>query len=410
MTRSVTALAVTLWGLTTLPGLAQPAQPVTQQVAAPPSFDAAVAALRQVTGEGQGNAAATVAWPVVAGAGVDALPRLLAAMDGAGPLAVNWLRAAVDAVCDDGEPLPLAGLEAFLADTRHDPRPRRLAYDLLRGADPDRAAALLDGMLEDPSVELRRDAVAALVARAEAAAGAGRAEEAVAGLQRAFAAARDVGQVQAIAKSLEKAGMPVDLARHFGFLLEWRVIGPFDNPGGKGYETVYPPEQAGDLKAPPGVPVAGKFGPVEWRPVTSADPLGLVDINAVYPPPAAAAAAAPAAGTAPPAGESKEGLKEVVAYAVAEFDAPQAADVELRLGTKNAWKVWLNGSYVFGRDEYHRGMEVDQYRLAVRLVPGRNVILVKLCQDDQRKPWTTEWEFQLRVCDRIGTAVLAAGR
>jgi hypothetical protein len=148
---------------------------------------------------------------------------------------------------------------------------------------------------------------------------------------------------------------------------------------------------------------------VEWRPVTSADPLGLVDINGVYPPPAAAAAA-PAAGTAPPAGESKEGLKEVVAYAVAEFDAPQAADVELRLGTKNAWKVWLNGSYVFGRDEYHRGMEVDQYRLAVRLVPGRNVILVKLCQDDQRKPWTTEWEFQLRVCDRIGTAVLATGR
>lgn len=405
MTRSVTALAVALWGLTTLPGLAQP---VAQQVAAPPSFDAAVAALRQVNREGQGNAAATAAWPVVAGAGVDALPRLLAAMDGASPLAVNWLRAAVDAVCDDGEPLPLAGLEAFLADTRHDPRPRRLAYDLLRGADPDRAAALLDGMLDDPSVELRRDAVAALVARAEAAAGAGRAEEAVAGLQRAFAAARDVGQVQAIAKSLEKAGMPVDLARHFGFLLEWRVIGPFDNPGGKGYETVYPPEQGGDPKAPPAGPVAGKFGPVEWRPVTTADPLGLVDINGVYPPPAAAAA--PAAGTAPPAGESKEGLKEVVAYAVAEFDAPQAADVELRLGTKNAWKVWLNGSYVFGRDEYHRGMEVDQYRLAVRLVPGRNVILVKLCQDDQRKPWTTEWEFQLRVCDRIGTAVLATGR
>ncbi|NBV47228.1 MAG: hypothetical protein EBR86_16730 [Planctomycetia bacterium] len=405
MTRSVKALVVTFVGLTTLPGLAQP---VAQPAAAPPSFEAAVAMLRQVTGEGQGNAAATAAWPVVAGAGVDSLPRLLAAMDGAGPLAVNWLRAAVDAVCDDGEPLPLAGLEAFLADTRHDPRPRRLAYDLLRGVDPDRAAVLLDGMLEDPSVELRRDAVAALVARAEAAAGAGRAEEALAGLQRAFAAARDVGQVQAIAKSLEKAGMPVDLARHFGFVLEWRVIGPFDNPGGKGYATAYPPEQGGDPKAPPAVPVAGKFGPVEWRPVTSSDPLGLVDINGVYPPPAAAAV--PAAGTTPSAGESKEGLKEVVAYAVAEFDAPQAADVELRLGTKNAWKVWLNGSYVFGRDEYHRGMEVDQYRLAVRLVPGRNVILVKLCQDDQRKPWTTEWEFQLRVCDRIGTAVLATGR
>jgi hypothetical protein len=70
--------------------------------------------------------------------------------------------------------------------------------------------------------------------------------------------------------------------------------------------------------------------------------------------------------------------------------------------------VWLNGTLVFGRDEYHRGMEVDQYRLPVTLVPGRNTILIKLCQDDQRKPWTTEWEFQLRVCDRVGTAVLPA--
>lgn len=391
MKRRLAALAAVVCGLGSAAALAQ----------APASFDAAVGALRRVDHEGRGHAEATAAWPVVAGAGSAALPKILAAMDGANPLAVNWLRAAVDAVRDDGAPLPAAALESFLADTAHDPRPRRLAYDLLRGADPERAAALLDGMLDDPSVELRRDAVAALVARSEALSTAGDVAGATAAQRRAFTAARDPAQVQAIAKMLEKGGEKVDLPRHFGFLMEWQVVGPFDNPAGKGYETVYPPEQEAD----PATVLEGKFGTVQWRPVSTTDPLGLVDINGVYPPPPPPATATPAAPDAP-----KEGLKEVVAYARAEFDAPRAEDVEIRLGTKNAWKVWVNGTLVFGRDEYHRGMEIDQYRLPVRLRQGRNTILVKLCQDDQRKPWTTEWEFQLRVCDRVGTAVLAAGR
>ena len=367
--------------------------------AAPPSFDAALEALRRVEGEGKGNAAASSAWPVVAAGGIETLPRLLAAMDGCNPLAYNWLRTAVDAVIDRGGALPADALEAFVADVRHDPKPRRLAYDLLRSADEPRAARLLDGMLDDPSVDLRRDAVAALVRRAEAAAEAGLADESRAGLERAFAAARDVEQVQAIAKALGKAGVQADLARHFGFLRDWKVIGPFDNPSLRGYETAYPPEAGID----PAATVPGKFGPVEWRTVTSADPMGVVDINAVYPPPADTAAAAGKEGP-------KEGLKEVVAYAVADFVAPDDRVAELRLGTKNAWKVWHNGRFVFGRDEYHRGMEVDQYRLAVNLVPGRNTILVKLCQDDQRKPWTTEWEFQLRVCDAVGTPVPSVAR
>jgi hypothetical protein len=400
MKRCVTVLATVVCGAAVSCGMVSPLA-LGQAPAAPVSFEAAVAALRRVDHEGRGHAEATAAWPVVAGAGSAALPQLLAAMDGANPLAVNWLRAAVDAVIDDGTPLPAAPLEAFLADTTHDPRPRRLAYDLLKGADAARAAVLLEGMLDDPSVELRRDAVAALVARSEALATGGQAAEATMALRRAFTAARDPGQIQAIAKSLEKGGETVDLPRHFGFLMEWKVVGPFDNPAGKGYETVYPPEDRAD----PTAALEGKFGTVEWRPVSTTDPLGLVDINRVYPPPAPADTATPAAADAP-----KEGLKEVVAYARAEFDAPRAEDVELRLGTKNAWKVWVNGTLVFGRDEYHRGMEVDQYRLPVHLQQGRNTILVKLCQDDQRKPWTTEWEFQLRVCDRVGTAVLAAGR
>ncbi|MFM8422224.1 MAG: hypothetical protein ACKOEQ_19150 [Verrucomicrobiota bacterium] len=98
-------------------------------------------------------------------------------------------------------------------------------------------------------------------------------------------------------------------------------------------------------------------------------------------------------------------LKEVTGYAHAEFWSDDARDVEVRLGCKNGWKVWVNGTLLFGRDEYHRNMEIDQYRMPVRLRKGRNEILVKCCQNEQTEEWTKEWEFQLRLTDAQGTPV-----
>ena len=92
-------------------------------------------------------------------------------------------------------------------------------------------------------------------------------------------------------------------------------------------------------------------------------------------------------------------LKQTVAYAWTDFHSEAAQQVEFRLGCKNAWKVWLNGELLFGRDEYHRGMRLDQYRMKATLQPGANQILVKACQNEQTESWTVEWQFQLRVCD-----------
>ncbi len=55
-------------------------------------------------------------------------------------------------------------------------------------------------------------------------------------------------------------------------------------------------------------------------------------------------------------------------------------------------------------------MRIDQYRLPIQLQKGKNTILVKLCQDEQEKPWTKEWQFQLRVSDATGAAILAQNR
>jgi len=356
--------------------------------AVPENFADAVATIQAVGPEGKGNAEAAAAWKTLSTADSDTILPLLQAMEGSGPLARNWLRSAVDVIAEREQAasnsLPAGELGAFLLDTRQDPRARRLAYDLVAKLDPATAEKLIPGMLNDPSTSLRRDAVQRLIDAAKAEQEAGNESAAVLLYRQALNAARDVDQIQEIAKQLvEKLGQEVDLPKHFGFLMHWKVIGPFDNTDRKGFDTVYPPEKSIDLNAA----YPGKDGEVKWQDYASTDDYGKIDFNQPFGP-----------------------LKETVAYAYTEFHAPQAGPAELRLGGKNAWKIWLNGDLVFGRDEYHRGQRIDQYLMPVQLEKGTNTILVKACQNEQEESWTSEWEFKLRVCDPTGTAILSTDR
>ena len=337
--------------------------------------------LAAVGREGTGNEAAGAAWKDVVRAGPSGLPALLAETGKGGPVADNWLRLAGDAIVEAAlrakQPLPLADVEAFIADTTHAPAARRLAFDLLQEADQASADALEPSLIQDPVQELRRGAVQRVIDSAKTQA-AGSAEVSY---LRALDAVRDEDQTKFIAAELRKLEVPVDLPRHFGFLMKWHVIGPFDNAERKGFESVYSPEKEIRLDAA----YDGKGQQVKWLPFESADEYGKLDFNKPF------------------------GMqKEVTAYAVTTFDSQVERDAELRLGCKNAWKVWLNGSMLFGRDEYHRGQQMDQYKLKCRLKKGPNVILVKCCQNEQKETWTAEWEFQLRVCDSAGTAILSA--
>ena len=163
--------------------------------------------------------------------------------------------------------------------------------------------------------------------------------------------------------------------------MNWKVIAPFNNSERKGFDEVYPPEQKLDFAAS----YPGKGKDAKWADFTSTDEYGKIDFNKPF------------------------GMeKEVVGYAAAEFVSKEARPAEIRIGCKNGWKVWLNGKLLFARDEYHRGAKLDQYKLPCELLAGKNVILVKCCQNEQKETWTVEWEFQLRVCDATGTAILAA--
>lgn len=353
------------------------------------SWSEPIEQLRKVGPEGAGNTEAAAAWSALTALGPEMLLPVLAAMEGSSPLARNWMRTAVETVFEREltakKPLPGDQIKAFVLDRANEPNARRLAFELYTKLSPDDAAALIPGFADDPSPALRRDAVAKLLAEGKAQLDAGEREKSLVTLGQALDAAREVDQIDAIAKLLrEKLEQKVDLPKHFGFLSYWHLIAPFDNTDRAGFAKVYPPESSIDLAAE----YPGKEGkPVKWQEYSTPDDYGKVDFNQPFGP-----------------------IKQVVGYAYTEFNAAEARDAELRLGCKNAWKIWFNGELLFGRDEYHRGQRIDQYSLPVKLKQGKNTILVKACQNEQEQDWTVQWEFQLRVCDATGTAILATDR
>jgi hypothetical protein len=349
--------------------------------------DGAIKTILKVGPEGQGNAVASPALKELSQGQSKDLVTILAAFDGANPLAANWLRSAFESIADrelraTGK-LPQAELEQFILQTQHDPRARRMAFEWLLKVDAGAADRLIPGMLNDPSVEFRADAVGRLIAAATKFEADGKTEDAKAIFLKAMAAARDEDQIEAIVKPLDKMGVKVDLPRHFGFIMDWILIGPFDNTANKGFPVAYVPETEIKLDAK----YPGQKEDVTWSKHVTDDKYGLVDLSKVTMP-----------------------QKGSVTYAYTVFTSDKDQTVDLRLGTPNAWKLWVNGKYVFGREEYHRGMAIDQYKMRATFKKGPNQILLKICQNEQKEEWAQRWQYQLRVCDATGTAILSTTR
>lgn len=354
--------------------------------------------------EGHGHREAAAAWKKLVQRDSAELPAILDALDDANPLAANWLRSAAETIADRqasrGQKLPEGALEKFVLDVRHQPRVRRLAFDLLVKADATAPDRLIPDMLDDPGVEFRRDAVQRLLDTAArlrtAAATSAVFADIVPIYLKALSGAREQDQTEAVVQALEKLGHPVNLPEHFGLIMDWHLIGPFDNSGNKGFPARYPPEVEIDLHAR----YAGKTADVSWAPYLAIDKHGIVNL---------VKAVGPGYGAA--------------AYAVAEFSVDERKTVDLRLTTSNAWKIWVNGQLISQCDEYHRHMEpdrdeiktfmkpqFDQHRLKTMLEKGTNSILVKVCQNEQALDWAKLWQFQLRVCDEVGKAILSKTR
>ena len=332
--------------------------------------------------EGAGNQDAANAWKDLVARGADALLPTVAALGDAGPRAANWLRPAIDAIVERehraGRKLPLDRLEQFVKDVKNLPVSRRAAYELLASEDKQTPDRLLPGMIDDPSIDLRRDAIAAAIEKAaphvkEAP------DTAKAELRKLFGSVRDQDQAEKVAKLLGELGEDVDLTTHFGFITKWMVVGPFDSTDGAGFGKPFDPERAVDLSAS----YTGKDGKaLKWSSYWTFDTLGSVDLN-----------------------EALGKHKHAAAYAFAALDSPAERPAEVRVGSIGGVEVFLNGKRVFAREEYHHGQRMDQYVGLGTLKKGRNEVLVKVLQNNQTEPWAQEWSFQARLCDATGGAL-----
>lgn len=310
------------------------------------------------------------------------LGQVLEAMKEASRVNKNWLLSVAQSVADRDRVAAAAELEQFLPKLSEDTSARYWAFHFLTRDDDKLREQLLASMLADPCLELRYEAVALAMKQIEEDESLGK-DAKLSSYNSLLNAARLPEQVQAIADELEELGQSVDLLTHFGFVANWKTVGPFDNVDGVGFEQVFAPEKAyaaGTISDKD--EYEGKSGKVEWQPVSTTEKDGAVNIAEVL---------------------NKE--KGAVAYVTGEFNSGDDIDCEIRLGSPNASIVWLNGKKVIEREVYHSGNQIDQYVAPVNLRKGKNSILIKSCQNEQTQPWAQDWVFQLRFTDSSGFAI-----
>src|SRR5262249_37612197 len=148
---------------------------------------------------------------------------------------------------------------------------------------------------------------------------------------------------------------------------------------GIGFAAVYPPEKLVDLNAS----YPGKDGKaIPWKEHTTSHPYGIVDLN-----------------------KAIDKYMGAVGYAFAAIFSAKEQAIEIRCASANAVRIYLNGREVFAREEYHHGNRFDGMVGKGVLRQGRNELLIKVCQNEQKEDWAQTWGFQCRLCDPIGGAV-----
>jgi len=354
---------------------------------APAAADDEVAELlkqmRAVGKQGAGSTSARAAWDKVVARGPAVLPKLLEAMDTSDTVAANWLRSAFDRIIDEARQQGGKGVDADLLlpsvrDEKRMGRVRRLALDAMEDLQPGAKARFCRGRIDDP--EFRFDAIELALADLDRDKGTSP-EKRVSALRQLFAATRDLPQSRAVAAKLKDAQSPVSVADHFGFLRDWYVIGPFDAARWNGFKNAYPPEEKIDLAGE----YDGKGKKVAWKRYRSPEATAGLHVALV--------------NLREPLGDAED----AVAYAYTGIEAREAREVEFRGAADDNLSVWVNGTKVFGFEEYRNGVRFDRHRFRVPLKAGVNQVLVKVCQAPLDATYTEpNWEFLLRICDPTG--------
>jgi hypothetical protein len=136
---------------------------------------------------------------------------------------------------------------------------------------------------------------------------------------------------------------------------KWYFAGPFDNTDRRGFDIAYPPEHEIDLSKQ----YLGKMGEkVTWREGNFPD--GQVNNLKLF---------------------RNECNTNCAVYLYRELDLGGAAELPVSLGSDDTLTVWLNGKKIHEENVY-RACTPDEVKLTLRLQPGKNALLLKICQGD----------------------------
>ena len=155
-----------------------------------------------------------------------------------------------------------------------------------------------------------------------------------------------------------------------GFITEdaWLTLGPFDNAGGIGYNTAYIPEDATQID------ITQKYDGIDkkisWEKSTDDTLNGYISLG--------------------------DNVDWGVAYTFATVTSPDEREALLKFDSDDQGKIWVNREQVFTHTKAFSAV-IDNYTIPVTLKPGKNSILVKVCEE------SGGWGFYLRITDPNGT-------
>ncbi len=173
------------------------------------------------------------------------------------------------------------------------------------------------------------------------------------------------------------------------FIRNWLVVGPFPNPGGrpqgemdavpkcKGFDTDFLKGEAAYI-AEAGKEVACEGGKkLAWKACKSDS--DLVDFLAL-------------------SGLTMGDGENIAAYAFCWVELDQDVDAQVRVGSDDGYKLWIDGQLVKAVHE-HRGAEQDQETYKMKLAKGKHPLLLKVDTD-----WG-QFAFYLRILGADGKKV-----
>ncbi len=168
---------------------------------------------------------------------------------------------------------------------------------------------------------------------------------------------------EAIAKEYQRLGSPLE---H-----KWQVIGPFSVEDVSPFEHSFPPENNIDMEAV----YSNGEDEISWRPGNDGSHDGYVNLKAIF-----------------------DHSLWSVGYGLLYVYSPEERKVQIRLGTDETCKLWLNDKQIW-QHYTKRDALVDRDLVTVVLHPGYNKLLLKVTNV------LADWGYFLRVTDEEGNGI-----